>query len=77
MKFGKRLEEEVFRDWWFYALNYRALKNKIKTSVPFTEQDETEFISMLDRELNKVSCQLLIIGNLLCIRTIVTISSIF
>ncbi|KAJ3097239.1 vacuolar transporter chaperone [Phlyctochytrium planicorne] len=54
MKFGKRLEEEVFKDWRFYALEYRNLKNKLKLD-PFTESDEVAFVIALEREIDKVS----------------------
>ncbi|KAJ3410233.1 vacuolar transporter chaperone [Chytridiales sp. JEL 0842] len=54
MKFGKRLESEVFNDWKFYALDYKRLKTRIKQSVPFTEEDETAFVTALEKELDKV-----------------------
>ncbi|KAJ3218384.1 vacuolar transporter chaperone [Dinochytrium kinnereticum] len=55
MKFGKRLEEEVFKDWRFYALEYKALKTRIKAVESFTEADEVAFVTALEREIDKVA----------------------
>ncbi|KAJ3112993.1 vacuolar transporter chaperone [Phlyctochytrium bullatum] len=54
MKFGKRLEQEVFRDWRFYALDYKSLKNKIKDAIPFNEAAEVAFVTELNRQVDKV-----------------------
>ncbi|KAJ3169767.1 vacuolar transporter chaperone [Irineochytrium annulatum] len=35
MKFGKRLEAEVFHDWKYYAFDYKAFKNRIKGEDPY------------------------------------------
>ncbi|KAJ3302106.1 vacuolar transporter chaperone, partial [Blyttiomyces sp. JEL0837] len=53
MKFGRSFDEEVYKEWKFYAVDYKALKTRLKAR-PFTEADEKEFVQALDRELDKV-----------------------
>ncbi|KAJ1915092.1 Phosphate metabolism transcription protein, partial [Tieghemiomyces parasiticus] len=56
MKFGQQLKENLYPEWRFYYLDYDSLKKYIKERVEhgFTEKDESTFIEMLEKELQKV-----------------------
>lgn len=58
MKFGSRLKEAILPDWEPYYLDYDALKKKLGKAQEhkgaFTDRDETEFVEMLDSNLEKV-----------------------
>lgn len=57
MKFGAHLQEAVIPEWRSYYLDYDLLKKKLKkaeSDQEFTERDETEFVELLDSNLEKV-----------------------
>ncbi|KAI9208767.1 VTC domain-containing protein [Polychytrium aggregatum] len=57
MRFGERLEDEIYPDWKFYSIEYNFLKSELegRASVsPFTDDDEMHFVSLLDDELEKI-----------------------
>lgn len=57
MKFGSHLKEAISPDWQPYYLDYDLLKRKLgkaEKKQAFTERDETEFVEMLDSNLEKV-----------------------
>ncbi|KAI8376002.1 VTC domain-containing protein [Radiomyces spectabilis] len=57
MKFGAQLKDAIYPDWKPYYLDYDGLKRKLRKAEkdrPFTEKDETEFVEMLDNNLEKV-----------------------
>lgn len=53
MKFGASLKDAITTEWQPYYLDYDILKKKLQQE-PFTERDETEFVEMLDSNLEKV-----------------------
>lgn len=58
MRFGSRLKEAILPDWEPYYLDYDLLKRKLGKAQQkdiFTERDETEFVEMLDSNLEKVN----------------------
>lgn len=60
MKFGAQLQDAILPEWQSYYLDYNALKNKLKkagTAENFTDRDETDFVEMLDGNLEKVNKQ--------------------
>ncbi|KAG2202555.1 hypothetical protein INT47_012549 [Mucor saturninus] len=56
MKFGSRLKEAILPDWEPFYLDYDLLKKKLGKAQQdtFTDRDETEFVEMLDANLEKV-----------------------
>ncbi|KAG2233614.1 hypothetical protein INT48_001867 [Thamnidium elegans] len=57
MKFGANLQEAISPEWKPYYLDYDQLKKKLgkaEKEKNFTERDETEFVEMLDSNLEKV-----------------------
>lgn len=62
MKFGAHFQEAISPEWHSYYLDYDLLKKKLRkaeTEGAFTERDETEFVELLDGNLEKVrkTCQ--------------------
>eukprot|EP00128_Syssomonas_multiformis_P012965 Colp12_sorted_trinity150504_noHs@13745 len=68
MKFGNTLRKCLMSDWRFYYLDYAALKNFLKTHSPnykdktqsktqsvYTEDDEAQFVALMENEFIKVS----------------------
>ncbi|KAI7870361.1 VTC domain-containing protein [Spinellus fusiger] len=57
MKFGSQLKEVIYPEWQSAYLDYDDLKRKLRKAEkdrPFTEKDETEFVEMLDSNLEKI-----------------------
>ncbi|CAO3596406.1 unnamed protein product [Absidia cylindrospora] len=57
MKFGELLSSEVFVPWRLSYIQYDVLKVELKTRQQdhtWTEQDENDFVELLDNELEKV-----------------------
>ncbi|KAJ2209857.1 Phosphate metabolism transcription protein, partial [Coemansia sp. RSA 520] len=56
MKFGQQLRESLFPDWKFYYVDYSGLKRFLyeRTDKGYTADDESEFVKLLDSELEKV-----------------------
>ncbi|KAG0746891.1 hypothetical protein G6F57_006187 [Rhizopus arrhizus] len=57
MKFGSQLKEAIYPEWTPYYVDYDGLKKKLRKAEkdrPFTEKDETEFVELLDSNLEKV-----------------------
>ncbi|ORX61403.1 SPX-domain-containing protein [Hesseltinella vesiculosa] len=57
MKFGSQLKDTVYPEWQGAYLDYDGLKKKLRKAEkdnPFSEKDETEFVEMLDANLEKV-----------------------
>ncbi|GAN05874.1 vacuolar transporter chaperone (VTC) complex subunit [Mucor ambiguus] len=58
MKFGIHFQEAISPEWHSYYLDYDLLKQKLRraeTDGAFTERDETEFVELLDSNLEKVN----------------------
>ncbi|KAJ2498680.1 hypothetical protein GGH96_004111 [Coemansia sp. RSA 1972] len=57
MKFGQQLRESLFPDWKFYYVDYSGLKRFLyeRTDKGYTADDESEFVKLLDSELEKVN----------------------
>ncbi|KAK4510716.1 Carnitine O-acetyltransferase mitochondrial [Mucor velutinosus] len=58
MKFGAHFQEAISPEWHSYYLDYDLLKQKLRkaeTDGAFTERDETEFVELLDGNLEKVN----------------------
>lgn len=58
MKFGANLKDAILPEWQSYYLDYELLKKKLhrtEKEASFNERDETEFVEMLDSDLEKVS----------------------
>ncbi|KAI9506621.1 VTC domain-containing protein [Coemansia spiralis] len=57
MKFGQQLRESLFPDWKFYYVDYSGLKRFLYEGIDkgYTADDESEFVKVLDGELNKVN----------------------
>ncbi|CAO0792529.1 unnamed protein product [Mucor circinelloides] len=58
MKFGAHFQEAISPEWHSYYLDYDLLKKKLRkaeTEGAFTERDETEFVELLDGNLEKVN----------------------
>ncbi|KAJ3028868.1 UNVERIFIED_CONTAM: vacuolar transporter chaperone [Siphonaria sp. JEL0065] len=53
VKFGDKLDNEVFVDWRFYSLDYKELKSRISVD-PYTLVEHREFQRSLDEEKEKV-----------------------
>ncbi|KAI9276285.1 VTC domain-containing protein [Sporodiniella umbellata] len=57
MKFGSQLKDAIYPEWTPYYVDYDGLKKKLRKAEkdrPFTEKDETEFVELLDSNLEKV-----------------------
>ncbi|KAI8366829.1 VTC domain-containing protein [Radiomyces spectabilis] len=57
MKFGSQLQQEIFTPWRLSYVQYDVLKNELKTRQldhEWCDQDERDFIQLLENELNKV-----------------------
>ncbi|KAI7897871.1 VTC domain-containing protein [Cokeromyces recurvatus] len=57
MKFGSHLKDAMYPEWTAYYIDYDSLKKKLRKAEkdrPFTEKDETEFVELLDNNLEKV-----------------------
>lgn len=59
MKFGHQLKTSLYPEWVFYYLAYDQLKAELKTRLSqsngrWTEDDETAFAELLEKELDKV-----------------------
>lgn len=57
MKFGAHFQEAISPEWRSYYLDYDLLKKKLRkaeSDEAFTERDETEFVELLDSDLEKV-----------------------
>ncbi|KAL9544999.1 hypothetical protein MBANPS3_007347 [Mucor bainieri] len=57
MKFGSQLKDAIYPEWTPFYIDYDGLKKKLRKAEkdrPFTEKDETEFVEMLDNNLEKV-----------------------
>ncbi|KAF9583133.1 vacuolar transporter chaperone [Lunasporangiospora selenospora] len=59
MKFGHQLKTSLYPEWVFYYLAYDKLKAELKTRLSdnngrWTEDDETAFAELLEKELDKV-----------------------
>lgn len=58
MLFGSRLESEIYQPWKEYYINYNHLKKLLKEGVilknSWTDKDEQNFVSALDKDLEKV-----------------------
>jgi len=57
MKYGRELQENVFAPWRLSYMAYDVLKMELKSRQedhPWTTQDESDFIQLLDNELSKV-----------------------
>ncbi|KAI7883971.1 SPX-domain-containing protein [Lichtheimia hyalospora FSU 10163] len=57
MKFGSQLKNAIYPEWQSHYIDYDGLKKKLRKAEkdrPFTEKDETEFVEVLDANLEKV-----------------------
>ncbi|KAF9310912.1 vacuolar transporter chaperone [Podila horticola] len=58
MKFGHQLKTSLYPEWVFYYLAYNQLKAELKTRLAqngvWTEDDESAFAELLEKELDKV-----------------------
>ncbi|KAF9149281.1 vacuolar transporter chaperone [Linnemannia schmuckeri] len=59
MKFGHQLKTSLYPEWVFYYLAYDSLKAELKTRLSknlggWTEDDESAFAELLEKELDKV-----------------------
>ncbi|KAI9486976.1 MAG: VTC domain-containing protein [Benjaminiella poitrasii] len=57
MKFGSQLKDAIHTEWATYYIDYDGLKKRLRKAEkdkPFTEKDETEFVELLDNNLEKV-----------------------
>ncbi|KAI8341670.1 VTC domain-containing protein [Chlamydoabsidia padenii] len=57
MKFGSQLRDAIYPEWQNAYLDYDGLKKKLRKAekdTPFSERDETEFVELLDNNLEKV-----------------------
>lgn len=59
MKFGHQLKTSLYPEWVFYYLAYDSLKAELKTRLTknqggWTEDDESAFAELLEKELDKV-----------------------
>jgi SPX domain protein involved in polyphosphate accumulation/uncharacterized membrane protein YidH (DUF202 family) len=57
MKFGSQLKDTIYPEWSEYYIDYDGLKKRLRKAEkdkPFTEKDETEFVELLDNNLEKV-----------------------
>ncbi|KAK2463417.1 hypothetical protein APHAL10511_004503 [Amanita phalloides] len=57
MKFGTKINHDLFNEWRAFYIDYNLLKRELKsrtTSHGWTSKDEQEFTTMLEKELDKV-----------------------
>jgi SPX domain protein involved in polyphosphate accumulation len=57
MKFGSQLRDAIYPEWQNAYVDYDGLKKKLRKAekdTPFSERDETEFVELLDNNLEKV-----------------------
>jgi len=59
MKFGHQLKTSLYPEWVFYYLSYDSLKAELKARLTknlggWTEDDESAFAELLEKELDKV-----------------------
>lgn len=57
MKFGSQLKDAIYPEWTAFYIDYDGLKKRLRKAEkdrPFTEKDETEFVELLDNNLEKV-----------------------
>lgn len=57
MKFGSQLKDAIYPEWSSFYIDYDGLKKRLRKAEkerPFTEKDETEFVELLDNNLEKV-----------------------
>ncbi|KAL5504153.1 VTC4 [Sanghuangporus vaninii] len=57
MKFGRKINADLYNEWREYYLDYNKLKRELKsrtTSHVWNDEDESEFIRMLEVELDKI-----------------------
>ncbi|ORZ13696.1 VTC domain-domain-containing protein [Absidia repens] len=57
MKFGSQLRDAIYPEWDAAYLDYDGLKKKLRKAerdTPFSERDETEFVELLDSNLEMV-----------------------
>lgn len=57
MKFGSQLKDAIYPEWTPFYIDYDGLKKRLRKAEkerPFTEKDETEFVELLDNNLEKV-----------------------
>jgi len=69
MRFGQQLRSSLIKDWYYYYIDYEALKKSLRTDFqhtpqiasnhkkksPWSEEDEQRFVDQLEQELDKVS----------------------
>ena len=54
MKFGATLDATLIEEWRFHYIDYHTLKHHLEDNTVFTEEDEVDFINLLDAEEKKV-----------------------
>lgn len=57
MKFGRKINNDLYNEWREYYLDYDSLKRVLKrrtTSHNWNNEDEAEFTSLLEQELDKI-----------------------
>ncbi|KAF2764440.1 SPX-domain-containing protein [Teratosphaeria nubilosa] len=69
MRFGQQLRSSLIKDWYYYYIDYEALKKSLRTDFdhtpvvataahrqrkPWGEDDEQRFVNLLEEELDKV-----------------------
>ncbi|THH08590.1 hypothetical protein EW145_g2600 [Phellinidium pouzarii] len=57
MKFGRKINADLYNEWREYYLDYNKLKRELKsrtTSKPWNDDDDRAFIAMLEIELDKI-----------------------
>lgn len=60
MKFGKYLEENLYKDWKFHYIDYEGLKDMLRGREMeqgnniFSEREEAKFVEALEKEMEKV-----------------------
>ncbi|TDL19918.1 SPX-domain-containing protein [Rickenella mellea] len=57
MKFGRKINTDLYNEWREYYLDYNLLKRELKsrtTSHGWNDADEAHFTSLLERELDKI-----------------------
>ncbi|KIY69113.1 SPX-domain-containing protein [Cylindrobasidium torrendii FP15055 ss-10] len=57
MKFGRKISTDLYNEWRPFYLDYNGLKRQLKdrtTGRSWTSQDEKDFTSLLEKELDKI-----------------------
>ncbi|KZT40026.1 SPX-domain-containing protein [Sistotremastrum suecicum HHB10207 ss-3] len=57
MKFGRKINTDLYPEWRYAYLDYNGLKKNIKkrtSKADWTAQDEEEFVASLEKELDKI-----------------------